>query len=244
MGQATLRPSPPIRGLYSFRVKILVVEDEATAAAFLTKGLSEEGYLVEHAPNSTQADELMAMHEFDLVLLDVMIPGEDGFSLCRKWRQEGNATPIIFLTARGDIDDRVDGLDIGGDDYLVKPYAFEELLARVRMLLRRGAVARTGSHLVFGHLTIDMRSKTAVRDGRDLKLTAKEYQILEYLALRPGQVVTRTMLWEHVWESYSEPDSNVVDVYVGYLRNKLGRDLDLIQTRRGVGYVFGDLRNG
>jgi len=221
-------------------VKILVVEDEATAAAFLTKGLSEEGYLVEHAPNSAQADELIATQEFDLVLLDVMIPGEDGFALCRKWRLRGIASPIIFLTAKGDIRDRVDGLDIGGDDYLVKPYSFEELLARVRVLLRRGAATSAGSSLTFGDLTIDMRSRSASRQGRDLKLTAKEYQILEFLALRPGQVVTRTMLWEHVWETYLEPDSNVVDVYVGYLRNKLGRDLDLIQTRRGVGYVFGN----
>lgn len=225
-------------------MKILVVEDEQTAAAFLVRGLSEEGYLVEHAPNSTLADQLIALHSFDLVLLDVMIPGEDGFTLCKKWRQRGIATPIIFLTAKSDLGDRVDGLDMGGDDYLVKPYAFEELLARVRALLRRGAAASAGSTLTFGDLTIDMRAHTASREGRDLKLTAKEYQILEFLALRPGQVVTRTMLWEHVWETYSEPDSNVVDVYVGYLRNKLGRDLDLIQTRRGVGYVFGDLPNG
>lgn len=225
-------------------MKILVVEDEQTAAAFLVRGLSEEGYLVEHAPNSTLADQLIALHSFDLVLLDVMIPGEDGFTLCKKWRQRGIATPIIFLTAKSDLSDRVDGLDMGGDDYLVKPYAFEELLARVRVLLRRGAAASAGSTLTFGDLTIDMRAHTASREGRDLKLTAKEYQILEFLVLRPGQVVTRTMLWEHVWETYSEPDSNVVDVYVGYLRNKLGRDLDLIQTRRGVGYVFGDLPNG
>lgn len=225
-------------------MKILVVEDEQTAAAFLVRGLSEEGYLVEHAPNSTLADQLIALHSFDLVLLDVMIPGEDGFTLCKKWRQQGITTPIIFLTAKSDLGDRVDGLDMGGDDYLVKPYAFEELLARVRVLLRRGAAASAGSTLTFGDLTIDMRAHTASREGRDLKLTAKEYQILEFLALRPGQVVTRTMLWEHVWETYSEPDSNVVDVYVGYLRNKLGRDLDLIQTRRGVGYVFGDLPNG
>lgn len=225
-------------------MKILVVEDEQTAAAFLVRGLTEEGYLVEHAPNSMLADELIALHSFDLVLLDVMIPGEDGFSLCKKWRQRGIATPIIFLTAKGDLSDRIDGLDLGGDDYLVKPYAFEELLARVRVLLRRGAAASTGSLLTFGDLTIDMRAHTASREGRDLKLTAKEYQILEFLALRPGQVVTRTMLWEHVWETYSEPDSNVVDVYVGYLRNKLGRDLDLIQTRRGVGYVFGHQSNG
>lgn len=225
-------------------MKILVVEDEQTAAAFLVRGLTEEGYLVEHAPNSMLADELIALHSFDLVLLDVMIPGEDGFSLCKKWRQRGIATPIIFLTAKGDLSDRIDGLDLGGDDYLVKPYAFEELLARVRVLMRRGAAASTGSLLTFGDLTIDMRAHTASREGRDLKLTAKEYQILEFLALRPGQVVTRTMLWEHVWETYSEPDSNVVDVYVGYLRNKLGRDLDLIQTRRGVGYVFGHQSNG
>ena len=235
---------PEARPVYtSAGVKILVVEDEPTAAAFLVRGLSEEGYLIEHASTSAQADERVAMQAFDLILLDVMIPGEDGFSLCKKWRQRGTVTPIIFLTAKGDLNDRVDGLDMGGDDYLVKPYAFEELLARVRVLLRRGAAASAGSILIIGDLTIDMRARTASRECCDLKLTAKEYQILEFLALRAGQVVTRTMLWEHVWETYCEPDSNIVDVYVGYLRNKLGRDLNLIQTRRGVGYVFCDAPN-
>jgi len=225
-------------GIYSRWVKILVVEDEPAAAGFLLKGLREEGFAVDYAANSADACVAVDVHEYDLILLDVMIPGKDGFELCTQWRKSGLKTPILFLTARSEVRDRVAGLDIGGDDYLVKPYSFDELLARVRMLIRRGASAAASSVLTFGDLAIDTRTRTANRGGVDLRLTAKEYQLLEFFAHRVGSVVTRGDLWEHVWESYNEPDSNVVDVYVGYLRNKLGRDPDLIKTRRGAGYVF------
>jgi two-component system copper resistance phosphate regulon response regulator CusR len=219
-------------------VKILVIEDEPAAAGFLMQGLREEGFAVDHAANSADAAIAIDVHEYDLILLDVMIPGKDGFELCSEWRKAGLKTPILFLTARSEVRDRVAGLDLGGDDYLVKPYSFEELLARVRMLIRRGASSSATSVLTFGDLAIDTRTRTARRGGVDLDLTAKEYQLLEFFAHRVGSLVTRTDLWEHVWESYNEPDSNVVDVYVGYLRNKLGRNPDLIKTRRGAGYVF------
>lgn len=219
-------------------MKLLVVEDEPTAAAFLVQGLREEGYAVDSASRSTEADEAVAVYEYDAILLDVMIPGQSGFDLCQKWRGQGITTPILFLTARSEIGDRIQGLDLGGDDYLVKPYSFEELLARVRVMLRRRAGIGGGSTLRFGDLTLDTAAQRAFRNGVEIPLSAKEYQLLEFFAMHAGKPVTRTMLWEHVWESNSEPDSNVVDVYVGYLRKKLGRDPEYLETRRGLGYVF------
>lgn len=202
------------------------------------QGLREEGFAVDHAADSNEAATAVDIHEYDVILLDVMIPGKDGFELCTQWRKAGLKTPILFLTARSEVADRVAGLDLGGDDYLVKPYSFEELLARVRMLIRRGASSSATCLLTFGELVIDTRTQSVSRGGVDLGLTAREYQILLFFAHRAGSLVTRADLWEHVWESYNEPDSNVVDVYVGYLRNKLGRSPDLIKTRRGAGYVF------
>jgi two-component system OmpR family response regulator len=219
-------------------VKILVVEDEPTARAFLLQGLREEGYLVDVAKDSAEADEAAAVFEYDAILLDVMIPGVSGFDLCQAWRKRGIGTPILFLTARSEISDRVMGLDNGGDDYLVKPYSFEELLARLRVMIRRNSGLGTGSCLAFGPLTLDTATRRATLNGVELSLSAKEYQLLEYFALHAGSLVTRPNLWEHVWESNSEPDSNVIDVYVGYLRNKLGRDPDFFETRRGHGYIF------
>ncbi len=218
-------------------MKLLVVEDEKPAAAFLRKGLSEEGFAVDVAADAHQADEAVKVYEYDAIVLDVMLPGGDGFSLCRQWRASGVKTPILFLTARDDVADRVRGLDLGGDDYLVKPFAFAELLARVRALLRRGQTVPLAVQRV-GDLVIDTARRHVTRRGRTIELTMREYQLLEYLARHAGEVVTRTALWEHVWESHAVPDSNVVDVYVRYLRNKLGRDPDLIRTVRGGGYIL------
>lgn len=219
-------------------MKLLVVEDEPTAAAFLVQGLREEGYAVDSASRSSEADEAVAVYEYDAILLDVMIPGQSGFDLCKKWRSQGITTPILFLTARSEIGDRIQGLDLGGDDYLVKPYSFEELLARVRVMLRRRTGIGGGSTLCFGDLSLDTAAQRAFRNGIEIPLSAKEYQLLEFFAMHAGKLVTRTMLWEHVWESNSEPDSNVVDVYVGYLRKKLGREPEFLETRRGQGYMF------
>ena len=219
-------------------MKLLVVEDEAPTAAFLKRGLSEEGFAVDVAESAGAADEAVKVYDYDLVLLDVMLPGVDGFTLCRRWRESGVTAPILFLTARDDVADRVHGLDAGGDDYLVKPFAFAELLARVRALLRRPHAAALSPELRVDDLVIDTNRRHVTRNGAPLVLTTREYQVLEILARNAGKMMSRTAIWEHVWESEAEPDSNVVDVYVRYLRNKLGRNPDLIRTVRGGGYVL------
>jgi DNA-binding response OmpR family regulator len=220
------------------RVKILVVEDEAPTAAALKRGLGEEGFAVDVAADAPAADEAVRVYEYDAIVLDVRLPNGNGFALCGQWREMGLTTPILFLTACDDIADRVRGLDLGGDDYLVKPFAFEELLARVRALVRRGPAVQSSPELRVGDLVIDTARRRVVRAGRIVPLTAREYQILEFLAHNAGRVVTRTVLWEHVWASDAVPDSNVVDVYIRYLRNKLRREPDLIRTVRGGGYVL------
>jgi DNA-binding response OmpR family regulator len=219
-------------------MKLLVVEDEAPTISYLRRGLSEEGFAVDVAMDVDEARSSTAIFDYDAILLDVMLPGGSGFDLCKEWRNQGVTTPIIFLTARDEVTDRVHGLDLGGDDYLVKPFAFEELLARVRALLRRGHSLPAGATFQLYDMVMDGSRRRVTRGGRIVPLTAREYQRLEYMAHHVGQVVTRTALWEHVWESGTEPDSNVVEVYVRYLRNKLGRGPDLIETVRGVGYVL------
>lgn len=219
-------------------MKILVVEDEKPSAAALKRGLGEEGFAVDVATDAPAANQAVQVYEYDAIVLDVRLPKGSGFDLCRQWREAGLTTPILFLTACDDVSDRVRGLDLGGDDYLVKPFAFEELLARVRALVRRGPAAQPSPVLRVGEVVIDTARRRVTRGARIVPLTAREYQILEFLARNAGSVVTRTALWEHVWESDSVPDSNVVDVYVRYLRNKLGRDPDLIRTVRGGGYVL------
>ena len=218
-------------------MKLLVVEDELPTIAFLRRGLTEEGFAVDVAATASEAEERVALHDYDAILLDVMLPGGDGFGLCGRWRGAGVTTPILFLTAREEVAARVRGLNLGGDDYLVKPFAFEELLARVRALLRRGH-AGGGARLRLESLEIDTARRTVFYRGEAVSLTAREYQMLEYFAYNAGRVLTRTQLWEHLWESGSEPDSNVVDVYVRYLRNKLGRRPDVLKTVRGMGYVL------
>ena len=219
-------------------MKILVVEDEAPTAAFLRRGLTEEGFAVDVAPDAASANDQVAENDYDAILLDVMLPGADGFTLCKQWRQDGVTTPILFLTARDDLADRVRGLDRGGDDYLVKPFAFAELLARVRALLRRPRAMTGTPELRVGDVVIDTSRRKVSRGGRPIELTTREYQLLEHLVRNAGKVVSRTALWNHVWESGAEPDSNVVNVYIRYLRNKLGRTPDLIRTVRGGGYVL------
>ncbi len=219
-------------------MKILVVEDEEPTAAFLRRGLSEEGFAVDVADTGPSADEAVAVNEYDAILLDVMLPGEDGYSLCRRWRADGLTVAILFLTARDEISDRVCGLELGGDDYLVKPFSFDELVARLRALLRRSRLPLSPAILSLGSLCIDTNRRRVTRDGVPLPLTAREYGLIEYLARNAGKVVSRTELWEHVWESGAAPDSNVVDVYIRYLRNELGRDPDVIETVRGAGFVL------
>ena len=222
-------------------MKILIVEDEARTVDFLRAGLTEEGFALDVARHSDAAEEAVAVNDYDLILLDVMLPGASGFTLCQRWRARGLTTPIIFLTARDEIADRIEGLNLGGDDYLVKPFSFGELVARIRAHLRR-ASTQPVPDLQLGDLVIETSRKRALLNGQPVPLTAREYQLLEYLAHQHGAVVTRAQLWEHVWESGGEPDSNVVDVYIRYLRKKLGHAR--IRTLRGMGYVLCDPAGG
>lgn len=217
-------------------MKILIVEDERPTSTFLKRGLTEEGYSVDTAETATEADEMVFVNRYDLVILDVMLPGADGLTLCRRWRERGMSCPVLLLTGRDAVRDRVAGLDAGADDYLVKPFAFEELLARLRALLRRRTGELFEQELVVGPLTLDHSRREVKCRGEVLDITPREYSILEVLMQRVGQVVSRTLLWESVWETQSEPNSNVVDVNVGYLRKKLGDDSSMIKTIRGAGY--------
>src|SRR5216684_467201 len=219
-------------------MRVLLVEDEPNAARVLAKGLREQTYAVDLAADGEAAIFQVATADYDAVILDVMLPLKDGFAVCRSVRASGCAVPILMLTARDTVDARIHGLDCGADDYLVKPFDFGELLARLRALIRRGRQPLVPETLVVGALTIDTRSRRVRVRGQDVALTAKEYALLEYLARRAGDVVTRTEIAEHVWDEHYDPLSNVVDVYVQRLRRKLDQpgSESLITTRRGEGY--------
>jgi len=217
-------------------MKILVVEDEKNTARFLQRGLREEGFVVDLAFTGAEADLAVSDQDYDAILLDVMLPGSDGFELCRRWRQRGMHAPILFVTARDALTDRIEGLNLGADDYLIKPFAFEELLARLRARLRRSETTAPPPNITLGRLAVEPGARRARIDGHEIELTAREYLLLECLARRADQVVTRAQLWEQAWETGSEPVSNVVDVYIGYLRNKLGTARGQLQTVRGAGY--------
>jgi two-component system copper resistance phosphate regulon response regulator CusR len=220
-------------------MRILLVEDEFYAAAVLAKGLREHAYAVDTASDGRQALELAATNDYDLIVLDLLLPRIDGLEVCRRLRADGLATPILMLTARGEPDQRVKGLDAGADDYLPKPYHFPELLARVRALLRRGP-ALVSPVLEVENLTIDTRAQQVRRAGRPIQLTTKEYALLEYLARRRGEVVRRADIAEHVWDDSFDPLSNLIEVYIQRLRRKIddGELVKLIQTRRGAGYCL------
>ena len=220
-------------------MRILVVEDEPVAATVLARGLREHAYAVDVAPDADAALEQVGANDYDLLILDVLLPGRDGLDLCRQIRAEGNAAPVLMLTARGGLDERIEGLDAGADDYLAKPYHFKELLARVRALLRR-APALASVILAVDDLTIDTRARRVERAGRTLQLTTKEYTLLEYLVRRQGDIVGRADIAEHVWDDSFDPMSNLIEVYIQRLRRKLDHDfpVKLIQTRRGAGYTI------
>ena len=220
-------------------MRILVVEDESAAAAVVAKGLREHAYVVDIASDGSSALERANINEYDLVILDVLLPGIDGLEVCRQLRAQRLTVPILMLTARGGFDERVEGLDAGADDYLPKPYHFPELLARVRALLRRGPVLGP-SLLKVGDLAIDTRTRRVSRNAKEIQLTTKEYTLLAYLARRQGEIVTRADISEHVWDESFDPASNVIDVYVQRIRRKIddGHSQKLIHTRRGAGYVL------
>jgi two-component system OmpR family response regulator len=214
-------------------MRILLVDDDAKLARALTKGLRGHAYGVDVAEDADGALMRAAVYEYDVVLLDVMLPGGDGFAVCRALRERGVAAPVLMLTARDAVGDRIRGLDAGADDYLPKPFDFGELLARIRALLRRAPAGRE-PELRVGALVIDPATHAVTLAGRNVELTAREFGVLEYLARHPGQVVSRTTLLEHVWDENFDGSTNVVDVYVGYLRRKL--QAPVIATVRGVGF--------
>jgi DNA-binding response OmpR family regulator len=218
-------------------MRILIVEDERVAGEVLARGLREHAYAVDIATDGAAALEQVGTNDYDLIILDVLLPRINGLDLCSRLRADGFAPPILMLTARGGPDQRVEGLDAGADDYLAKPYHFPELLARVRALLRRGP-ALTPSQLSYRDLTIDTRARRVERAGRVIALTTKEYTLLEYLLRRQGDVLGRSDIAEHVWDDSYDPMSNLIEVYVQRLRRKIDDDhaVKLIQTRRGAGY--------
>ena len=218
-------------------MKILVVEDDRKVAGFIEQGLREEGYVVDVALDGEQATTLAHVYEYDLLLLDVMLPKKTGLQLAAELRREERATPILMLTARDATEDVVRGLDAGADDYLTKPFKFDELLARVRALVRRGGADRT-ELLRYGAVELDRLKHKARVDGKALDLTPKEFHLLQHFLLHPEEVVRRTELLEKVWDMHFDPESNVVDVHVGNLRRKLRQAAgsDLIETVRGVGF--------
>ena len=222
-------------------MKILLVEDEPKTVAFLRKGLTEHGFVVDAAERGDDGLHLALTHHYEVVVLDVMLPGLDGWAVLAEMRRAGRTTPVLFLTARDAVDDRVRGLELGADDYLVKPFAFAEFLARVRSLLRRGP-ARQPESLQVADLEIDLVRLKATRAGRHLDLTPKEFLLLSLLARRAGEVLSRTLIAEQVWDVNFESDTNVVDVNVRRLRAKADDPFDqkLIHTVRGVGYVLED----
>ena len=220
-------------------MRILLVEDEPSAARMLAKGLREQTYAVDVAPDGASAVYQASVNDYDLVILDVMLPLKDGFEVCRELRAEGLTIPILMLTARDAVQDRIAGLDSGADDYLTKPFDFHELLARLRALLRRGPALRSET-VELADISIDTRARQVRRGGRQIELTAKEYALLEYLARRAGEVVSRAEIAEHVWEENFDPFSNLIEVYVQRLRRKIdeGHALKLLRTRRGEGYML------
>src|SRR5215468_7623109 len=221
-------------------MKILVVEDDRDTATYLTKGLSESGYIVDCAGDGREGLFLASSGGYDAMVLDRMLPSMDGLSMLGALRAAEIRTPALILSALASVDDRVKGLRAGGDDYLVKPFAFSELLARLEALLRRGAGAPTATKLRVGDLEMDLLTRTVRRKGRDIELLPKEFQLLAYLVRHAGQIVPRALLLQHVWDLHFDPMTNIIDVYVGRLRRKVdgGGAYPLIHTVRGVGFCL------
>lgn len=222
-------------------MRILLVEDEKKVASFVKKGLEEEYYSVDVAFDGKNGLHIALTGEHDLIILDVMLPHKDGFSILKEIRSEKISTPVLFLTAKDTVSDKVQGLDIGADDYLPKPFAFEELLARVRALLRRHSSQKDLILKVFD-LSLDTQTHTVTRNNLEIKLTPREYSILEYLMRNKNRVISRTVLSEHVYDYHFDSNTNVLDVYINKLRNKIDKNSDspVIQTIRGVGYIIKD----
>ncbi|ALG71178.1 XRE family transcriptional regulator [Azospirillum thiophilum] len=219
-------------------MKILVIEDDRQAASYLAKGLKEAGHVVDVANDGKEGLFLAGAEHYDVMIVDRMLPGRDGLSLVQVLRAAGNDTPVLFLSALGSVDDRVKGLKVGGDDYLTKPFAFSELLARIEVLVRRRGAAQPQTRLSVGDLELDLLSRSVKRAGKAIDLLPREFTLLEYLMRNAGSVVTRTMMLENVWDYHFDPQTNVIDVHIARLRQKIDKDFPtpLIHTVRGAGY--------
>jgi two-component system OmpR family response regulator len=221
-------------------MRILVVEDDPKIASFVVKGLKQSGHAVDHSADGDEGHTLAASLTYDAAIIDVMLPGMDGLDLVQRLRKQGIRTPVIFLSAKASVDDRIRGLQAGGDDYLTKPFAFSELLARVQALIRRASHPTESTRLEVGDLQLDLLTREARRGSQSIELQPREYSLLEYLMRHAGRVVTKTMILEHVYDYSFDPQTNVVDVLVSRLRQKVDRDFPtkMIHTLRGVGYVL------
>lgn len=221
-------------------MRILIIEDDLQAAGYLLKGLREAGHVVDHARAGDEGLMMGRESVHDVIVVDRMLPNLDGLSVIETWRAEGILTPVLILSALGDVDDRVTGLRAGGDDYLAKPYAFSELLARVEGLGRRTSPEETQTKLTVADLELDLLARTCHRAGENILLQPREFRLLEYLMKNAGQVVTRTMLLEHVWDYHFDPQTNVIDVHISRLRGKIDKNFEtpLLHTVRGAGYTI------
>jgi two-component system OmpR family response regulator len=221
-------------------MRLLLIEDDLQAAEYLVKGLRESGYSVEHSPDGRDGLERSSRGQYDVIVADRQLPYVDGLTIITALRQRSDRTPVLILSALGTVDDRVHGLKAGGDDYLTKPFAFAELLARIEALNRRGAAASETTRLKIADLELDLLARRVTRSGRNIELTTKEFQLLEYLVRHAGQTVTRTMLLEGVWNLHFDPQTNITDVHMSRLRNAIDKGFPkpLIHTVRGAGYVL------
>ena len=220
-------------------MRILIVEDDIKIASFIKKGLQAAGFSADHTADGKNGLHLLLTEPYDAAIVDLMLPGLDGLSVINEMRRENIATPVLILSAKRAVDDRVKGLQAGGDDYLTKPFAFSELLARVQALIRRASGTTEPTRLVVGDLSLDLISRRVVRAGETIGLQPREFALLEYLMRHQGRVVSKTMIMEHVWDYHFDPMTNVVEARISRLRNKVDKDFDtkLIHTVRGVGYV-------
>ncbi|MBM2814077.1 MAG: DNA-binding response regulator [Ignavibacteria bacterium] len=225
-------------------MRILVIEDERKVASFIKHGLEEERYIVETTSDGISGLEMAMNNQYDGIVLDIMLPGKDGFTLLSELRDAGISTPVLMLTARGTTEDRVQGLDLGADDYLPKPFSFEELAARLRAILRRSSPEKS-TKLRCGDLELDTVSHLAFRFGKEIELTTKEYALLEYLIRNRNRILSRSTITQHVWKHNFDPESNIIDVYIKRLRSKVDREgaKPLIQSIRGVGYRIREIAN-
>jgi two-component system OmpR family response regulator len=221
-------------------MRVLVVEDDKKIASFVKKGLGQAGFAVDHVPSAEGAMELVRANSYDVAVVDIMLPGMDGVTFIESLRKKNLSLPVVILSAKRSVDDRIKGLKAGGDDYITKPFSFSELLVRIHALLRRVSMSRSPVTLAVADLSMDLMTREVMRAGKKIELQPREFSLLEYFMRNPGQVLSKTLIMEHVWDYHFDPQTNVVDVLVSRLRGKIDRDFTekLIHTIRGVGYVL------